>query len=267
MYFAPFINAFIDQVNKKDYHVLVSTIYSNDDFKKVENVFRSGRIDGGIFIGSRMVDNKYILSLIDEKFLIGIIDSDLREVKHKNAICANIDNIKGASEAIDYLVSLGHRDISIITGDLDKLSGIQRFEGSKNSLLKHGISINEEALAYGDFSEISGYIGMKKILAAGNMPTAVFICNDTMALGAYKALFEQKLKIPDDLSIISFDDIQISKYISPSLTTVNFSHVKMASQLSSALIDSVITNKVKLRNILIETKIIERESCKKIVNK
>jgi len=267
MYFAPFINAFIDQVNKRDYYVLVSTIYSNDDFKKVESIFRSGRIDGGIFIGSRFIDSEYISNLIDDKFIVGLIDSDLGENKHKNIICANIDNIKGAFDATDYLINLGHQNIGIITGDLNKLSGIQRFEGCRNNLKKHEININEEVIAYGNFMEISGYEGMNKILSAKKRPTAVIICNDTMALGAYKALFDQKLKIPDDMSIISFDDIIISKYISPPLTTIHVSLVKLASQLSKVLIESIETNKIKLRNILIETKIIERGSCKNITNK
>ena len=83
MYFAPFINAFIDRVNKSDYYVLVSTIYSNEDFQKVESIFRSGKIDAGIFIGSRMVDNQYISKLIDDKFMIALIDADIRKIHHQ----------------------------------------------------------------------------------------------------------------------------------------------------------------------------------------
>ena len=86
-----------------------------------------------------------------------------------------------------------------------------------------------------------------------------------MALGAYKVIYEQGLKIPDDISIVSFDDIQVSKYLSPPLTTVQVSLVKMASKVSSILIKSVENNKIKQGNVLVDTKIIERKSCKNII--
>ena len=100
--------------------------------------------------------------------------------------------------------------------EIEKLSGKTRFEGFKQLLKDHNINLPDCFIGYGDFTEPSGYQAMKSILQY-KLPTAVFVCNDTMAIGAYKAIRESNLKIPQDISIVGFDNIKISEYMSSHL--------------------------------------------------
>jgi len=265
-YFSPFINAFIDQANKAQYYVLVSTVYSSDELWKIKSSFCEKRIDGGVIIGSK--DNEYekILEVIGKDFIIAAVDINVTEDNKDKAIYINLNNYKGAYEATKYLIDLGHRDIGIITGDISKLSGSVRFESFNQALCENGIQLNEDYIAYGDFTEYSGYIGMKKILESGRRPTAVFVCNDTMAIGAYKAIGEMGLSIPDDISVIGFDNSQISQYMYPPLTSVNVSLPEAAKLSADLLIKSIEKKELVPEVKIVDTTIVKRASCKRIDN-
>ncbi len=263
-YFSPFINAFIDQSNKTQYYVLVSTIYSSNELWKIQSAFCEKRIDGGVIIGSNENEYKKILNVLSKDFILAAIDINVTEENKDKAIYINLNNSKGAFEATNYLIGLGHRNIGIITGDLNKLSGSVRFDSYKRALLESGIPLVQDYIAYGDFTENSGYVGMKKILQNKNKPTAVFASNDTMAIGAYKAVGELGLRIPEDISIIGFDNTQISQYMFPPLTSVNVSLPEAAKISVNSLIKSIekkeLIPEVKTVNITI----IERNSCRTV---
>lgn len=263
-YFSPFINAFIDQANKTQYYVLVSTIYSSEELWKIQSSFCEKRIDGGVIIGSSENQFKEILNVLKKDFILAAIDINITEQNKDKAIYINLNNCNGAFEAAKYLIGLGHRNIGIITGDINKLSGNVRFDSFKQALLESGIQINQDYIAYGDFTEKSGYTGMKKILMSESKPTAVFACNDTMAIGAYKAIVELGLSIPDDISVIGFDNTQISKYMFPPLTSVNVSLPEAAKFSVDSLIRSIEKKELIPELKIVHTTIIERGSCKSI---
>lgn len=263
-YFSPFINAFIDQANKAQYYVLVTTIYSSDELWKIKSAFCEKRIDGGVIIGSKEDEYEKILKVIDKDFILSVIDINVTDENKDKAIYINLNNYKGAFEATKYLIELGHRDIGIITGDLNKMSGKVRFESFKQALCESGLELKENYISYGDFTEHSGYLGMKKILESGNRPTAMFVCNDTMAIGAYKAIVEFGLSIPDDISIIGFDNSQISQYMYPPLTSVSVSLPEAAKLSADLLIKSIDKKELKPEVKVVDTAIIERGSCKRI---
>lgn len=263
-YFSPFINTFIDQANKIQYYVLVSTVYSSEELWKIQSVFYEKRIDGGVIIGSNENDFDRILKTIKKDFILAAVDINVNEQNKNKAIYVNINNYTGAYEATKYLIELGHKDIGIITGDLDKLSGKTRFESFKAALSDNCIPLNEDFIAYGCFTEYSGYEGMNKILMSGNKPTAVLVCNDTMAVGAYKAIGEFGLRIPEDISVIGFDNIQSSQHMSPPLTTVNVSLTEAAKYCVELVVRSIEDNKLYAEERVINTHLIKRNSCRKI---
>ncbi len=263
-YFAPFISAFIDHANKQEYYVLVSTIYSTSELWKVSSIFSEKRIDGAVIIGGSKNDYKKIFQTINNEHFAAYVDVETENEISNNGIYVNIDNYKSAFEVVRYLFELGHKDVGIITGNLDKLSGKKRLDGFRDALLSFNHPLREELIVYGDFMETSGYTGMKKILAAKNPPTAVFVCNDTMAIGAYKAINESGLKIPDDISIVGFDNALFSPHMSPPLTTVNVLLPEVAKVAANLLIESIGENKVKLVQKYVDAIIVKRGSCKKI---
>jgi len=263
-YFSPFINAFIDQANKIQYYVLVSTIYSSDELWKIQSAVCEKRIDGGVIIGSNEEQYEKILSVIDKNFILAAIDINVTRQNKNKAIYINLNNSEGASKAANYLIELGHRNIGIITGDVNKLSGSIRFNSFKKVLTEKGIELNPDCISYGDFTESSGYIGMKKILKLKRKPTAVFTSNDTMAIGAYKAIAESGLSIPDDISIIGFDNTQISQYMFPPLTSVNVSLPEAAKYSVNSLKRSIEKKELIPEVKMVDTTIIKRGSCKSI---
>src|SRR5690625_4359540 len=263
-FFSPVVNAVSDQANKMDYYVLVSISYSKEDLKKVQRIFHQKMIDGAIFVGTQEAENEFIFNLIEQKHLIAMIDtSEVYNTNH-NAIYINADNYKGSVKAVSYLLELGHTSIGIITGNLNKLSAKERLAGFETTLMQHGIEPKKEAIYYGDFTESSGYEGVKYLLKGSNPPTAIFVSNDTMAIGEYKAINELGLHIPNDISIIGFDNSFFSPYLNPPLTTIEISFSDIAKRATKLLIESI--EQEKQRGIVekIHATLVKRESCQAI---
>ena len=246
------------------YYVLVSTIFSSSELWKIQSAFCEKRIDAGVIIGSGKEDYKKILKLMKEEFILAAVDIEIDSFSEDKAIYVNTNNFQTAYDIAKYFIELGHRDIGIVTGDLEKLSGKTRFEGFIQALKDHNINLPDCFIGYGDFTEPSGYQAMKSILQSPKLPTAVFVCNDTMAIGAYKAIRESNLKIPQDISIVGFDNIKISEYMSPPLTTVSVSLSEIAKAVTKLLIQSVEKGYLVPIEKIIHGKIIKRESCKSI---
>jgi DNA-binding LacI/PurR family transcriptional regulator len=261
-FFSPIINAVSDQANKLGYYVLISIVYSKSDLKRVENVFSQKMIDGAIFVGTEETENELLFKLMGQEYFLALIDKNDIYHADNNAIYVNANNYEGSCKAISYLVDLGHTKIGMITGNLKKLSAIERLEGYKDTLKKYNIIIDENYIHYGDFMESSGYHGAKSILGKPNPPTALFLSNDTMAVGAYKAVKELGLKIPDDISIIGFDNAIFSQYLSPALTTVSIPFAELGKRAATLLIESIEQKKQLGMVEKLKVDLIERESCR-----
>ncbi|WP_010275466.1 LacI family DNA-binding transcriptional regulator [Paenibacillus senegalensis] len=141
----------------------------------------------------------------------------------KKLDCVTVDFRDAAREAVQYLVDLGHRKIAFIGGGSPVGASMEEEErtlGYKDALKANGISIVPEWFCDGKFSLAKSYEAMAEILRSPERPTALFAASDMMAHGAYKAIKEAGLRIPEDLSVVSFDDIEMSEFVSPALTTV-----------------------------------------------
>lgn len=263
-FFAPVINFVTDQANKMDYYVIISIAYSKADLKKVEGIFNQKMIDGAIFVGTQEPENELIFNLIKQGHNIAMIDTNEVFSKSHDAIYINPNNYEGSVKAVRYLIELGHESIGIITGNLKKLSAQERLNGLKETLLQNGLELSDHHFFEGDFTENSGYEGAKHILAAPSKPTAIFVSNDTMAIGAYKAIAELGLNIPEDISIVGFDNSFISSYLTPPLTTVDIPFGEIAKRATTLLIESI--EQKKQYSIVEKSKatLVKRESCKDI---
>lgn len=237
-YFSPFTNALIDASSKQGYNVLVSMINKDIDFKKAKDIFYSKSICGGIFIGANNKDLN-IQELIDASFIVSLIEQERANIQGSNtkSLIINSKSFDGAYEAVSYLIKKGHKKIAHITGDINQLTAIQRLQGYKKALEDNNIKPSCNLIIKGDYTEASGYNALKKLLQKSK-PTAIFIANDCMALGAIKAINELNLKIPEDLSIIGFDDIELARYIKPSLSTVKIPFEKMAELSAIGIINA-----------------------------
>ncbi len=131
-----------------------------------------------------------------------------------------IDNVAAAKTMVDYLISLGHKHIGVISGLKDNPHSIDRLKGYEASLAAAGIPFNKEFVVEGNFTMWSGQNAAKRFLHLRQMPTAIFCMNDEMAIGAIQTLKAEGLNVPNDISVTGFDDINYAKYWDPALTTM-----------------------------------------------
>ncbi|MBN1869282.1 MAG: LacI family DNA-binding transcriptional regulator [Candidatus Omnitrophica bacterium] len=172
-----------------------------------------------------------------------------------------VDNNVGGRIAADYLVSLKHKRIATITGNLNTQAGLHRFEGFQTFLQEKNVGLPEEYIFKGDYSRRCARTAMKSFLELPNPPTAVFACSDEMALEAVAVILEKGLKIPDDISIIGFDDNPACLFGSIALTTVKQPLFKMAEE-SVYLLSSIMGGKGKFKKrIVLNPELVVRESC------
>ena len=266
-YFSPFTTAAIDYADELEYNVLVLVIDKNREFEKARKLLYNKTVSGGIFIG---VENNVqeIFKLIRSGCKLVIIDQEKCKDKTLDKhIIVNSKNLEGAYKATKHLIEYGHREIAHICGDMDKFSGFKRLEGYKKAMNEAGLPIKNEYIVEGDFTEDSGYEGAKKLLKSKNKITGIFASSDTMAIGAMKVIKEMGLKIPDNISIVGYDDIKIASYISPSLTTIRVSILDMASIAVKSLINFIEKDIKSSKYNTVSTELIVRESSKKIKRK
>ncbi|NQT06244.1 MAG: LacI family DNA-binding transcriptional regulator [Candidatus Omnitrophica bacterium] len=182
--------------------------------------------------------------------------------KNLNAGCISIDNKGGAKAAVDYIISLGHQRIATITGDLAIQAGKDRLEGYKESLNSHGIPIDDELIKKGDFSPQSAKKCIRAILKADAYPTAIFIGSDEMALEAIKALRDNKIRMPQDISIVGFDDSWFARQGGIALTTIRQPLIKMGEAAVEEIRRTAFSKeKGSPRKIMLPTELVVRESC------
>lgn len=132
----------------------------------------------------------------------------------------SVDNFSGGKLAAQHLASLGHKRIACISGNVENRYNQGRLNGFREGLAEAGLEVDEALVEKGDFNTFSGLNITNLLLEMEDRPTALFTCSDLMAYGAMKAAYVKGLKIPDDLSIVGFDDVFMSKYTLPPLTTV-----------------------------------------------
>jgi LacI family transcriptional regulator, galactose operon repressor len=160
-------------------------------------------------------------------------------------------NWAGGLAATEHLLSLGHKRIGMITGFPDMLCSLARLDGYRSSLERAGLIVDPALIKYGDFEHEGGFARAIELLALPDPPTAIFAGSDQMAFGVYEAARQSGLRIPADLSVIGFDELPVSRWASPPMTTVRQPLVEMgsaAAQMIGELIDGLPlrTNRVEL---------------------
>lgn len=260
-YFSPFTNAVVDEANKQHYKVLISIINNNEDFRSAKTLFYNKTISGGIFVGNNN-NEENIQEIIDEGYKVAIIEQEMGVKDFSRSIIVNSDSFGGAYQATKFLIENGHEHIVHISGDMNHLTASLKLQGYKKALEDAGITLKHNWIIPGDYTEQSGYKLAKRIFAK-DKPTAIFCANDGMSIGVYKAIQELGLNIPDDVSVIGFDDIDIASYLQPALTTVRVPLFKMASLATNNLFKAIEEELDFYATYNIPVEFIIRNSCKK----
>jgi len=223
----------------------------------IPKMIKDRKIDGLILIGIMTKEFMEMMRNVD----IPIMHVDpAAEYTEFNKV--TIDNERGAFLATQHLISKGHKDIAFISGVLERSSFSCRFNGFKKAMNLHNISVKDEYVMAEGVEK--GYEQVCEILKLKKRPTAIFFSNDENALYGYKAINDFGLKIPEDISIVGFDDISMSKYSSPPLTTVRVYKEEIGSVAVRNLLPLIKNKPVSPLHVLVPTRFIERESVKDI---
>lgn len=159
------------------------------------------------------------------------------------------------------MLEQGHRRIAYIGGRMDSVGAKERLNGYMAQLTKHGIKVDKDLIKQGDYSMESGYLAAKALLCSEERPTAIFAANDVMALGALKRLTEQGVRVPQDISLVGFDDIAMASYSTPSLSTVRMPKYEMGRK-GFEMLQRILQNQGKWEpsHTVLKTGYIARES-------
>lgn len=213
---------------------------------------------GGVIFADIIENRKQIESAVDAGIPCMVINNFVHDLE---VSYIGIDNFAGGQMAADYLISLGHKKIASITGSMQTQGGQQRLKGFKDILNKKKIDLPLEYIVEGDYSRRSARAAMEKILSLEDRPTALFAASDDMALEAITVAMERGLKVPQDLSIIGYDDNPSAIYGPVALTTIKQPLFQMAEQAVKHL-NAVITGKKKSAlHTILAPQLIIRESC------
>ena len=167
-------------------------------------------------------------------------------------------NYAGGRSATEHLLALGHRRIALIAGPRDLLCSRARMDGYRAALDEAGIG--EELIVPGDFTHQAGFTAMGRLLDLADPPTAVFAASDTMALGGYEAARQRGLRIPDDVSLIGFDDLPESRWASPPLTTMRQPLVEMGALAARTILRLARGEAIEVPRVELVTELVQRDS-------
>lgn len=216
---------------------------------------------GGIIFADIIGNRKQLETALNENIPSIVINNYIDDL---DVNCIAVDNLKGSQQAVDYLINLGHRRIAHITGDLVTQAASQRLGGYKLALEKKGIKIIEDYIVKTDYSRGQARQAATSLLSLREPPTAIFVASDSMALEVMAVASEEGKKIPQDLSIIGFDDNPSGLYGPVALTTVKQPLIKMAEEAVKQL-NLLISGKEKtIKKVVLPTELVIRESCRKL---
>lgn len=270
-FFANMIKVIEKECKKKHYYMELSHIESDEDeVDAALKVVKEKRLRGIIFLGGLFSHSDEKLRKLTVPFVFstaGSIPENISKKLYSN-IC--VDDRKESARIVDYLIGLGHEKIAMIVAEPNEQSiGKLRLDGYYEALQAHDIAINPN-LVYqttnevGHFSMENGYRTTKRLIESGEEFTAVYAMADVLAIGAIRALLESGLRVPEDVSVAGYDGIDVSGYISPSLTTIRQPVEDMAKNTVKLLFD-IIAGKKEHQHITFAGELLERESTKKII--
>jgi LacI family transcriptional regulator len=196
---------------------------------------RHHNVDGAVLMGLDADDPEVRRLVRSEVATVGV-DVELEGPATSYVMS---DNEGGAALAVRHLHGLGHRRIATITGLLDKRPGADRLRGYRHELQALGLTVRDEYVGYGDFYVDSGYRAATALLALPEPPTAIVTAADLTALGAIRAATEAGLRVPEDVSVTGFDDIQLARYLHPSLTTIRQEKSRLGTEAGRSLLRHV----------------------------
>ena len=231
-FFPELIQEFENLAVAQGYEVLIGS--TNYDPARTESLMRRllQRNVDGVAVMTFGVEEELVQKLVEREFPLVFVDAG---PELPNIRLVQVDYGEGIRQAVQHLAALGHRQIAFISGPLEQRSPATRREAFLKAMKELGLKVPPEHMAEGQHTMESGITAMEKLIALKPLPTAVLCSNDMTAIGALHALYRTTIKVPDDISIVGFDNIHLSEFVLPPLTTVQMS----CRDLAAAAVESL----------------------------
>jgi LacI family transcriptional regulator len=256
----PFFNHVIQGIteacNAHGYFLMLSMV--TDDMKQsfYQRILRSRQFDGVILL-SNHTDDPILPQLLKDQMPMVLVG---RHPFIEDVSWVDVENREGARRAVTHLIELGHRRIGTITGSLNLVAAADRRDGYLQALADAELPVLPELIVEREFTHESGQAAMRQLLALAEPPTAVFVASDIMALGALSAIQEAGLRVPEDISIVGFDDLPATSSANPPLTTVHQPIYEMGLAAARLLIEQLDRRRQETAQVHMPAQLVVRHS-------
>jgi LacI family transcriptional regulator len=220
----------------------------------------SMQVDGLLVAGKETLSDAMLSDLAGIGLPIVLVDYHTDAVEVNEVV---IDNVGGACQAVRYLAGLGHRRVAIVNGHLGHPSARERLDGYRRTRGELGLDQDEALAMSGEFTLEGGREAVRRFMKSPQPPTAIFCASDLMACGVLQGLHEMSLRVPDDVSVIGFDDLEAG-FTSPPLTTLRVDMEGLGAMAARRLLDLIQDEDLPTMKLVAPAKLVERESCRAI---
>jgi len=249
-----------EELLRQDYNLLISAHSLLHDKESMPKFVREKNVDGLILSGK--ISDRLILDLYLRGTPLVLVDNHIAQ---QDIDCVVTDNVNGAKQAVNHLLELGHRKIGMLRGSSKHVSVIERWQGYSEAMKSANLTPDKRWIAEGDVTTEGGMSAMEKLLAqTKELPTAIFAFNDAMATGAMKVLRANSIRVPEDISIVGFDDTDEAVHVIPPLTTIHVAKEEMGRVAAQLLIRRIQRKKAVPQRVVLTTHLVTRESTRRI---
>jgi LacI family transcriptional regulator, galactose operon repressor len=256
-FYAALVHGIQDYALSRDHTMLLCTTESDPEREEQYlNLLRSKRVDGALVDGLVLPPDR-IARFVRDGFPIVCLD---RDIDSSSIPLVQVDNRLGGRLAVEHLLSLGHERIAHVTGARELRISEERLAGYLDALAAAGIEADNRLVGDGRFTEDGGYEATRELLESQAGFTAVFAGNDLSAIGVVNAIARSGRSVPDDISVVGFDDLRLAAYMSPPLTTIRQPATEIARLATEILMDLTHGKEVSQMRHLLEPSLVVRDS-------
>ncbi len=257
-YITQVLSGITDVAQQANYHI---TLIPFDPYGKTRDEFvkwAHSKILDGLILIKTIMDDQRIHALAESGFPFILLNHKLRRA---NVNFVDSRNVTGARMAVDYLYHKGHRQIACVAGNLEESNARDRLRGFKEAMRKNKLELKDEWIIPGWFDQQAAYIESQQLFETETRPSAVFCADDYMAIGVMRRIHEMGLRVPQDVAVIGFDDIELAAYINPALTTIRQPLPEMGRKSAAILLDLIEGKRKGPVQKFLEVELVERETC------
>ncbi|RME40781.1 MAG: LacI family transcriptional regulator [Caldilineae bacterium] len=257
-YFPRLIEGIVHACNENDYTLSLFVFHTPEmEERLIPRLTRGGFVDG-IIVQATDVNDTVLRKIAAGRVPFVVAG---RPVGLSGVSYIDVDNVKGAYNAVAHLIRTGRKHIGTITGPLNTAVGADRLEGYRRALADRNRPVEERLVAHGDFTQQSSYYAARQLLADNPDLDALFVASDTMAVGALQAIREAGKTVPADVAIVGYDDLPPARLAEPPLTTIRQPIKRFGRHAMEILMDIIANGPNPPRQVVMETELVIRKSC------